>query len=163
MVGSAIKPAACCAALRTGGGKRFWPCPPMPKGCKAASGPTIYSASPKAAETLVHAWGGLFHTLPMGPVVIIGADIPGISRAHIARAFAALGNHASVLGPAPDGGFWLIGLKRVSPPPKTLFYGVRWSTAQTMTDTLATLPRPIAMIDTLNDIDTAADLANDLE
>ncbi len=107
--------------------------------------------------------GRLFHTLPMGPVVIIGADIPGISRAHIARAFAALGNHASVLGPAPDGGFWLIGLKRVSPPPKTLFYGVRWSTAQTMTDTLATLPRPIAMIDTLNDIDTAADLANDLE
>ena len=54
----------------------------------------------------------LFRSLPPGPVCIIGADIPGITPAHVARAFAALGAHDAVIGPAPDGGYWLIGLRR---------------------------------------------------
>ena len=56
--------------------------------------------------------GRLFRDLPPGPVVIVGADIPGIRAAHVAAAFAALGRHDAVLGPAEDGGYWLVGLKR---------------------------------------------------
>jgi len=104
--------------------------------------------------------GRLFRTLPPGPVVIVGADIPGITRHHIARAFTALGHNASVIGPAPDGGYWLIGLKRAAPPPKTLFHHVRWSTPHAMADTVTTLPGPVARVDTLRDVDTAADLAD---
>ncbi|WP_407491814.1 DUF2064 domain-containing protein [Pseudooceanicola sp. MF1-13] len=92
------------------------------------------------------------------PTLITGADIPGITPAHIARAFHALGAHDAVIGPAPDGGFWLIGMGTRTPP-ATLFQNVRWSTEHALADTLSTLPGwKIAQIDTLRDVDTAADL-----
>lgn len=97
-----------------------------------------------------------FQALTPGPVVLIGADIPGVQSKHIARAFQALGRHDLVFGPAQDGGFWLVGMTQV---PKGVFQNVRWSTDQTLSDTLAGLTgHRIALIDTLNDVDTAADL-----
>lgn len=94
-----------------------------------------------------------------GPVCLIGADISGITRAHIARAFAALGDHDAVFGPAADGGFWLVGAKHPARLPRGLFANVRWSTEHALTDTLRTLPgRRIALTDMLQDVDTAADL-----
>ncbi|WP_370272362.1 TIGR04282 family arsenosugar biosynthesis glycosyltransferase [Pseudooceanicola nitratireducens] len=94
------------------------------------------------------------------PCCIIGADIPGITPAHIARAFQALRGSDAVFGPAPDGGYWLIGMRGVRPPPPGLFQGVRWSTDHALSDTLSTLPNHrIALVDTLRDVDTAADLA----
>lgn len=113
---------------------------------------------PQGPGDLGDRMGRVFHTQPPGPVVIIGADIPGITRARIARAFAALGDHDAVLGPAEDGGYWLIGLKRIRPVPPGLFSGVRWSTEHAMADTRATLTGPVALIDRLSDVDTAADL-----
>lgn len=104
--------------------------------------------------------GRLFRNLPPGPVCIIGADIPGITSARIARAFQVLGSKDAVLGPAPDGGYWLIGLKRTASVPATLFEGVRWSTRHAMADTVASLPDArIGYADRLADVDTAADLA----
>ncbi|WP_323781838.1 TIGR04282 family arsenosugar biosynthesis glycosyltransferase [Thalassovita sp.] len=101
----------------------------------------------------------IFRSLPPGPVCIIGADIPGIEKEHITRAFAALGSHDAVFGPAPDGGYWLVGLKRIAPPPATLFQNVRWSTDRALSDSIATLPgQNIALIDELADVDRAADL-----
>jgi len=95
-----------------------------------------------------------------GPVCLIGSDIPGVHRHHIARAFTQLGSHDAVFGPAEDGGFWLIGLSPVRPPPRSLFTGVRWSGPHALADSLATLPgRRIALADTLADVDTADDLA----
>tara|TARA_R110002111_G_scaffold113068_15_gene173138 strand:- start:25182 stop:25571 length:390 start_codon:yes stop_codon:yes gene_type:complete len=94
-----------------------------------------------------------------GPVCVIGADVPGITRAHIAQAFKALGDHDAVFGPAHDGGYWLIGLRRARPLPRGLFHGVRWSTEHALADTRATLSGlRIARIATLHDVDTAADL-----
>nr|WP_261368105.1 TIGR04282 family arsenosugar biosynthesis glycosyltransferase [Pseudosulfitobacter koreense] len=94
-----------------------------------------------------------------GPVCVIGADVPGITRAHIASAFAALGDHDAVFGPAEDGGYWLIGLRRARPLPRGLFQGVRWSTEHALADTCASLPGlRIAQIETLRDVDTVADL-----
>nr|WP_255596729.1 TIGR04282 family arsenosugar biosynthesis glycosyltransferase [Cognatishimia sp. MH4019] len=103
--------------------------------------------------------GRVFRMMPPGPVAIIGADIPGVTAARIAEAFAALGNHEAVFGPAPDGGYWLIGMKRVGPVPTTLFQGVRWSTEHALADTKASLPGArIAHVATLRDVDTVADL-----
>jgi len=97
--------------------------------------------------------------LPRGPACIIGGDIPAIRRHHIARAFRALGNHDAVFGPATDGGYWLVGMKRIAPPPPSLFTNVRWSTRHALADSIATMGTPrIAQIDRLQDVDTAKDL-----
>ena len=96
---------------------------------------------------------------PAGPCCVIGGDIPAINRDRIAEAFAALGRHDAVFGPAPDGGYWLIGLRRARAVPPTLFADVRWSTKHALSDTQATLPEhSIAHVATLRDVDTAADL-----
>jgi rSAM/selenodomain-associated transferase 1 len=99
----------------------------------------------------------LFAILPPGPVVIVGSDIPAIEAEHIARAFRLLGRNDAVLGPASDGGYWLIGLKRV---PKALapFAGVRWSSPHALADTLANLKgKRVAFTATLRDVDTKND------
>lgn len=103
--------------------------------------------------------GRLLRSMPPGPVCIIGADIPGVTRAHVARAFSALGRNDAVFGPAMDGGYWLVGLKRARPVAPRLFQGVRWSTADALGDTIKTLPGArIAFVDRLRDVDTASDL-----
>ncbi len=102
--------------------------------------------------------GRLLQDMPPGPAVIVGADIPGISRARVWAAFQALGSAPSVIGPAPDGGYWLVGLKRTAASSPGLFEGVRWSTEHARADTIQTLPHPVAMVDTLQDVDTLADL-----
>lgn len=96
---------------------------------------------------------------PTGPVCVIGADIPGITRAHIMQAFAALGPAEAVFGPAPDGGYWLVGLKNARAAPLGLFANVRWSTTHALTDTVASVPDlRVAYIDELRDVDDARDL-----
>ena len=102
----------------------------------------------------------VFVDAPPGPVVIIGADIPGITLAHIERAFRALGDHEAVFGPAEDGGYWLVGLKRVRAVPLGLFAGVRWSSEHALTDSIdSTGDLSCALVDRLRDVDRAADLA----
>ena len=114
---------------------------------------------PQGRGDLGDRMGRMFRVMPPGPVCIIGADIPGITSAHIARAFAALGDNEAVFGPALDGGYWLVGLQRAGAVPQGLFQGVRWSTEHALADTMATLPgRRIALVDRLRDIDTVADL-----
>ena len=95
-----------------------------------------------------------------GPACLIGADIPGITRAHVAAAFDALGGHDAVFGPAPDGGYWLIGVKHPRRQPPGFLRGVRWSTSHALADSRATLPGArIATVATLRDVDTASDLS----
>ncbi len=91
---------------------------------------------------------------PPGPVVIIGTDIPDIAPRHIAAAFAALGRNDAVFGPADDGGYWLIGVKR-RPFPPSLIGPVRWSSRHALADTRRLLgPRVrTAMLETLTDVD----------
>ncbi len=90
-----------------------------------------------------------------GPVVLIGSDIPGITAARVARAFDALKNADVVFGPAEDGGFWLVGLRR-GRDIRGLFQGVRWSSAETLADTLANLRgRRGALAERLTDVDDA--------
>lgn len=104
--------------------------------------------------------GRVFRALPPGPVVIIGADIPGVARPDIAAAFRALSRADAVFGPAEDGGYWLIGLARGRQrAPAGLFNNVRWSTAHALADTEASLgDARIVHVRTLRDVDTAEDL-----
>ena len=99
----------------------------------------------------------VFDDLPPGPAVIVGSDIPQIAPAHIARAFALLGRCDAVFGPAADGGYWLVGLRRRPMIPR-VFAGVRWSTGHALADTLANCRMlEVAYLDELADVDTAAD------
>ena len=98
--------------------------------------------------------------LPPGPVVIVGTDIPGLSRRHVEAAFAALGRHDAVFGPASDGGYWLVGLRR-RPRVARLFANVRWSSEHALADTLANLGpgQTAAHLEVLEDVDDGAALA----
>lgn len=115
---------------------------------------------PQGRGDLGDRMGRIFRCAGQGPLVIIGADIPGITPKHIGEAFDALADHDAVVGPAPDGGYWLIGLRRgTRAVPKTLFQNVRWSSAHTLEDTLKSLGGlRVAQIATLRDVDTASDL-----
>jgi uncharacterized protein len=98
------------------------------------------------------------HTEP-GPAVVIGTDVPDITRAHVLVAFRLLGQHDAVFGPADDGGYWLVGLRRRPRVPRP-FHGVRWSTAHALADTLVNLlGRSVARVAALSDVDTPADFA----
>jgi rSAM/selenodomain-associated transferase 1 len=115
---------------------------------------------PQGPGDLGHRMARLFRGLPPGPALIVGSDIPGITRRHVARAFALLGSAEAVLGPAPDGGYWLIGASRRRALPPGALQGVRWSTEHALADTLASLsPLRLGLADALADVDTAADLA----
>ncbi|WP_109465343.1 TIGR04282 family arsenosugar biosynthesis glycosyltransferase [Albibacillus kandeliae] len=97
--------------------------------------------------------------VPTAPVCVIGADIPGITRARVARAFAALGGHDAVFGPAEDGGYWLVGLRRGALAHPDMFAGVRWSGEHALADSLRCLSgRRVALVDRLRDVDTLDDL-----
>ncbi len=99
----------------------------------------------------------VFDRLPGGPAIIIGSDIPGISPQAIADGFKALGSSDAVIGPAPDGGFWLIGQKR-RPRVLQIFQDVRWSGPHAMADTMANLKQvSTAQLELRADVDTAGD------
>lgn len=101
----------------------------------------------------------IFDTLDAGPVVIIGSDAPGLRAKHIRAAFKALEGADAVIGPAPDGGYWLIGLARRRRAAR-LFENVRWSSEFALDDTLRSLPRSFCVrrLALLSDIDDAGDL-----
>jgi len=97
--------------------------------------------------------------LPPGPAVIIGSDLPDLRPQHIEQAFRKLGSADAVFGPAQDGGYWLIGMKRSASHPD-LFKAVRWSSVHTLQDTLDNLPnRKVAFLDMREDIDDGAALS----
>ncbi len=92
-------------------------------------------------------------------VVIIGTDCPEITPHLLAHAFQALTTHDLVLGPAQDGGYYLIGLRRLVPE---LFQDIAWSTADVLSQTVRIahqLNLAIAHLPTLRDIDQPEDLA----
>ncbi|MDC0737622.1 TIGR04282 family arsenosugar biosynthesis glycosyltransferase [Cognatishimia sp. SS12] len=132
---------------------------PDHEGLQSRVWPAHLARIPQGAGDLGARMARIFRTLPPGPVCIIGADIPGITQQHIASAFAALGTQDAIFGPAPDGGYWLVGLKRARAVPAGLFEGVRWSTEHALSDSIATMKDlRIAKIATLRDVDTLSDL-----
>lgn len=76
-------------------------------------------------------------TLPRAErVLLIGSDCPSITTHDVHAAFAALRRYDAVLGPATDGGYWSIGLRRVD---TSLFEGITWGGHCVLRDTLTRL------------------------
>ena len=91
-------------------------------------------------------------------VVLIGTDVPRLAREHVRQALAALESSPLVLGPATDGGYYLIALRARQPE---LFQGIAWSTDTVRAATLeraAALGLNVHLLEPLRDVDTAADL-----
>jgi hypothetical protein len=97
--------------------------------------------------------------LPPGPACLIGTDVPDISVADVRRAFRQLGDHAAVFGPAADGGFWLVGLRRTPRVIDPYRGRVPWSRPDTLKQTLMNLSEArVAFTARHHDVDSAADL-----
>lgn len=93
------------------------------------------------------------------PSIVIGSDCPGISAPILRAAAKALDDRAVVIGPATDGGYYLIGFRE---PVPFLFAEMAWSTPTVFANTLTRLAaRGIgpAILPELADIDTPEDLA----
>jgi rSAM/selenodomain-associated transferase 1 len=91
-------------------------------------------------------------------VVLIGSDSPTIPVPFIQQAFAILDQVPLVLGPTPDGGYYLVGAAGRVPP---IFGGIEWSTPQVWRQTvesLAAAGRPFARLPEWYDVDEPADL-----
>lgn len=90
--------------------------------------------------------------------VITGADIPDLGRSIITKAFNDLDYADVVIGPAHDGGYYLIGMKTLIPE---LFQNMPWSTEQVLSETLRALNRlgkSYRLLTRLSDLDTAEDI-----
>lgn len=91
-------------------------------------------------------------------VVLAGTDCPGVSADIFEKAFKALDRNDLVLGPASDGGYYLIAMKRPLP---SLFAGIPWSTKDVLSQTMQAADKlglRLSLVDLLNDVDRPEDL-----
>jgi rSAM/selenodomain-associated transferase 1 len=90
-------------------------------------------------------------------IVIVGTDSPTLPQAMVERAFDELETADVVLGPALDGGYYLLGCTRELPP---IFHGIAWSGSHVLADTIARLNDPawrVALLPPWYDVDTLDD------
>ncbi|HEX8428308.1 TIGR04282 family arsenosugar biosynthesis glycosyltransferase [Hymenobacter sp.] len=90
--------------------------------------------------------------------LIIGTDCPGLTAEVLTQAYALLATHEVVIGPAEDGGYYLLGMRELY---EDLFVNKSWSTDLVLAHTLADADRlglRVAQLPTLRDIDDEADL-----
>ena len=91
-------------------------------------------------------------------IIIIGSDLLDLRPEHIEKAFIKLDNHDIVIGPALDGGYYLLGLKKMYPQ---IFQDKDWGTASVRKNTLQNLKNEnVFLLEELNDIDTYDDIKN---
>ena len=110
-------------------------------------------------ERLTYVFEDTFR-LGIESVVVIGSDLPDLPPELLRRAVALLsdGQDRIVLGPASDGGYYLVGMNRPHPE---LFRGIEWSTGRVLAQTLAMAKAhdlQVAVLDEWHDVDEPADL-----
>ena len=91
-------------------------------------------------------------------IILIGSDLPNISKEIIDNGFKKLNNNDVVFGPAEDGGYYLIGMSKMN---TSVFENKPWSQSELLDVTLDQLKeqqQKVGQIETLNDIDTFEDL-----
>ena len=91
-------------------------------------------------------------------IVIIGTDLYDLEKSDIENAFSELETNDVVIGPAEDGGYYLLGLKFI---PNGIFSKKNWSTETVLKDTLKNIQNiKYCLLKTKNDIDTVDDIKN---
>jgi len=119
--------------------------------------------APQADGDIGHRMAGAFtHLFAEGArhVALIGSDLPSLPTSRLADAFTALEQRDDVvLGPAEDGGYYLVALSRPRP---ALFTGVAWGTRDVLRRTIEAARADglsVALIDPWYDVDTPDDLS----
>ena len=152
------------------------------KELRALNGPAqvVIAFDPPEAEEKVRSWlpgfdaylpqveGGLTERLSAGfqtafnegaaKVLALGSDTIGLKAGHVTKAFEALERYDVVLGPAKDGGYYLIGL---SQPEPALFEKIPWSTSQVLSTTLSRAKErglSFFLLEELEDLDESQNL-----
>lgn len=88
--------------------------------------------------------------------VVIGSDLYDLEPHHISEAFEKLNSSNAVIGPAQDGGYYLLGLKEVYP---SIFQNKEWGTSTVRKDTLNDLEKvSVHLLEELNDVDVIDDI-----
>ncbi len=89
-------------------------------------------------------------------IIIIGSDLYDLSQEDLENAFAQLENHDTVIGPALDGGYYLLGLKNLIPE---VFSNKVWGTDTVLQSTLTDLQKyTTAILAPRNDVDYLSDI-----
>ncbi len=122
-----------------------------------------YSYSPQTGndlgERMEHAFARTFQE-GIERVLLVGSDIPGLSRAVIAEAFESLAAQDAVIGPARDGGYYLIGFQK-NGFDASIFRDMIWSTDAVYGETVMRLRgknRKVHVLQQCTDVDTKEDL-----
>ena len=106
-------------------------------------------------ERMDHAFKQLFQS-HYKKVIIIGSDLLDLKPRDIETAFELLNNNDVVIGPAKDGGYYLLGMNRLH---SNLFKNKKWGTSTVLNDTLKDIQNStFVLLKELNDIDTFEDL-----
>ncbi|MBI3810164.1 MAG: TIGR04282 family arsenosugar biosynthesis glycosyltransferase [Nitrospirae bacterium] len=91
-------------------------------------------------------------------VLLTGTDLPTLPRTHLMEALTLIKSHDVVLGPTADGGYYLIGLRKMMP---ALFDGIAWSTASVLAETKKKVEAAglsLGLLPECRDLDTLDDL-----
>ncbi|MDD5007717.1 MAG: TIGR04282 family arsenosugar biosynthesis glycosyltransferase [Syntrophorhabdaceae bacterium] len=119
----------------------------------------IPQAGDDLGERMKNAFAGTFSE-GVSSAVLIGSDSPDLTKEILAKAFAALDDHNTVIGPSHDGGYYLIGFNKNTFMPE-VFNNIPWSTPEVFSRTMDILIKGNCRVHVLpewRDIDTIDDL-----
>ncbi|MGE3535701.1 MAG: TIGR04282 family arsenosugar biosynthesis glycosyltransferase [Parachlamydiales bacterium] len=121
----------------------------------------IYQGKGTLGERLARVYEELFREFEN--VILVGADSPQLTSAHLLQALKSLEKNSFVLGPASDGGFYLFGGR--APISREVWIQTPYSSDQTFQTLKASLTRlgDVGVLAELSDVDTVADLKNLLQ
>jgi len=89
-------------------------------------------------------------------IIVIGSDVFDLNKSDIENAFLKLSDNDYVIGPASDGGYYLLGMKKFNP---MLFNNKKWGESTVLSDSLSNLRNEkVALLDERNDIDLYEDI-----
>ncbi len=93
--------------------------------------------------------------------LVVGTDCPGIDTGYLSAALSGLGDHDLVLGPAEDGGYGLVGVRKAARARlRVLFEGIEWGTSGVLEATLrraAAADLSVSLLPPIWDVDTPED------
>ena len=117
---------------------------------------TIHQEGADLGSRMLHAFTTIF-ARGYSDICIIGSDCITLTEDHLEEAFTKLGAYDIVIGPSEDGGYYLLGMKRLHP---TLFENKTWSTNKVLSETIndiSSLQLSYSFLPVLSDIDTEED------